>query len=222
MEESRIILFDCDGTLVDSEELSSAACVEALAQFGIHYSEAPFKDEFIGMHLSQIVHVLNARHGTGMGYDEFVGAYTQRMRALVPGKIRILPETKAYIEKLHARGHRLAVGSNGVREIVLAELEHTGILKYFDVVITADDVPNPKPAPDMYLEGMRFFGEENPESVFVLEDSVAGLRAGLAAKMISVGYVGLSHAPEAMKDLLMKSGAKQVLTDLSQLDLLLD
>lgn len=222
MSEPRIILFDCDGTLVDSESLSSAACVAALAQFGIHYPQNPFKDEFIGVHLSVIVDVLNARHGTDMGYDEFVEAYTRQMRDLVPTQIKILDSTREYIKDLHARGFKMAVGSNGVREVVLAELEATGILPYFDIVITADDVANPKPAPDMYVEGMKALGGEKPESVFVLEDSVAGLKAAIVAGMMPVGYVGLNHEPEATAELLRKTGAKAVLTDLSQLDLLLN
>lgn len=222
-DTQKIILFDCDGTLVDTETLSSAACVAALADFGVVYEQNPFQDEFIGMHLSVIVRELGARHAKpDMSYEAFVAAYKQRMLEQVALNMQPDVVTAAYLQSLKERGYKMAVCSNGVREVVLAELEAVGILPFFDAVITGDEVKNPKPAPDMFLKGMQMLGGQNAESVYVLEDSLTGLRAALAAKMKAIGFVGFSHAPKEMAETLEKAGAKSILTDLSQLDLLLN
>jgi HAD superfamily hydrolase (TIGR01509 family) len=218
---NKIILFDCDGTLVDTEDLSGAAVVSALKTFGLTGVLSDVHPRYIGVHLNDIIVSVNAEFGTAITAQEFTDAYTAAMMPLIAPHIRILPDTRPYIQSLQQRGYKMAIGSNGVREAVIEELAVTNLLPFFQSVVTADDVPNAKPHPDMYIKGMRDLGGNDPAGIFVLEDSVPGLKAAIAAGMIPVGYTGLNLHPDELDAKLRAAGAKTVLKSLSELDNLL-
>ena len=221
MHDPKIILFDCDGTLVDTEDLSAAAVVAALGTFGINVTMHDVHPRYVGVHLNDIIAEVNAEFGTSVTPRAFSDAYTAAMMPLIAPHIRILPDTLPFIRSLKDRGYKMAIGSNGVRDAVRLELDVTGLLPFFDAIITADDVANPKPHPEMYLKGMQDLGGNDPSGIFVLEDSVPGLKAAMAAGMIPIGYTGLNPDPAGLESRLLAAGAKTVLKSLSELDNLL-
>lgn len=221
MKQIKAVLFDCDGTLLDTEEISSAAVHAVFTDYGLSYTPEELNAEFIGVHLSDILNTINQRHGLDIRMDAFLDIYTPYMLKFIPLHMRILDDTLGYIQSLRDRGLKLTVGSNGVREVVVAELEAGGLLPFFDIILTADDVPNPKPAPDMYLNGMRAVGIDDPESCLVIEDSVTGIRAAVAAGMVPIGYTGLNPDPAGLAVKLKEAGAFQVVSRLKDLDLLI-
>jgi len=221
MKEIKAILFDCDGTLVDTEEISAAATVAAVKPYGIETNIDAVNQEFIGIHLIDILETLNKRHSVNIEMDPFLSIYTPHMVKYVPEHIRILPDTVDYICSLKERGYKLTVGSNGVHAAIESELRVVGLCDFFDIILTADDVPNPKPAPDMYLEGMKACGINDPESCLVVEDSVTGIKAAIAGGFIPIGYTGLNPDPKGLAIKLKEAGASQVISRLQDLDFLL-
>lgn len=217
--KAKAILFDCDGTLVDSEVVCAQADISILAEFGIHYASVhEFLAEFMGVANGKITEILNERHGTNIPVDWFVEEYARRAVKLVPQGLSFFPETVAYIKQLHDRGVPMAVVSNGKRDVVRLELEVAGMIGCFGGhIYTVEDSPNPKPAPDLYLMAARALGVE-PEACLVVEDSAPGSKAGLAAGMRVIGYNGLSHGPEDTKRRLLEAGCPHVINKLEDLE----
>jgi len=108
---------------------------------------------------------------------------------------------------LHGAGIGSALATSAGRKRTLESLKLLSISKYFSVVVTGDDVRNPKPAPDIFLLAARKMGV-GPEDCVVVEDSVAGVRAAVAAGMKCVGFTSAERADE-----LRQAGADDVLTD---------
>jgi len=213
------ILFDCDGTLVESEVVCAKADISILAEFGIHYaSPEDFLTEFMGVANGKIVEILNERHGTAIPVAWFVEEYARRAVALVPQGLGFFPETVAYIKNLAARKVKMAVVSNGKKDVVRLELEIAGIIECFgDNIFTVEDGPNPKPAPDLYLMGAKALGVE-PSQCLVVEDSVPGARAGVAAGAQVLGYNGFAHDKKGVEKRLLEAGCSLVISDLSDIN----
>jgi beta-phosphoglucomutase-like phosphatase (HAD superfamily) len=119
---------------------------------------------------------------------------------------------------LHNDGVKIAVGSNGTRENVIETLKAAGLKEFFpdDFIFTFEMVKNPKPAPDLYLhvcEAMHVA----PRHAVVIEDTVAGAMAGIAADIDTIGYVGLTHR-ENQAQRLSAIGCKQVINSMGDLE----
>jgi HAD superfamily hydrolase (TIGR01509 family) len=208
-----LLLFDCDGTLVDTEEIHAGACIAAYRACGV--SDAYLQDfqaRFTGFTLRHIHPHICA--DTGLTCD------VATINALVKEKTaqRLqdtpIPAAPYLTEALEALAHLpRAVVSNGHRGTVLHSLQAAGLSHWFaaEQVFTKCQVANPKPAPDLYLLAAAEAGIPPPQCL-VIEDSTAGIRAGLAAGMLVLGYTGLSVLPDAPA-LLTAAGAPQVFDD---------
>lgn len=212
------ILFDCDGTLVDSEYVCAQSDISILAEFGIHFEgiEA-FLDEFMGVANAKIVEILNKRHGTAIDPAWFVAEYERRALPLVPAGLGFFKESVAYVKTLAARNIPIAVISNGKKKVVNLELQVAGYDMFGDRVFTVEDSPNPKPAPDLYLMAAKALGVD-PARCIVVEDSAPGATAGLKAGMQVIGYHGFSRAPERARAALEGAGCHRIINKLSDLD----
>jgi len=218
MTQIKAILFDCDGTLLDTEHVSTAAVQGIWEKHGIRQDD---ENEFIGVHTSDILKTMNGRFGKDISMESYLEGYTDYMMKNIPIHMRILDGTRDYIRSLKDRGYKLTVGSNGTRQVVWEELKVGGLVEFFDTILTADDVARPKPAPDMYLDGMKAVGIDDPAACIVVEDSVTGIRAAVAAGMTAVGYLGLNPDPAALEPKLRNAGALHIVRHLQDIDLLL-
>ncbi len=118
------IIFDCDGTLVDTEYLCAVACTRAFAPYGAHYEPAQFMSTFLGRSHNAIIDDINRRHGLAIPYDESIKAYSAIARDLIPTEMKVFPASLDLVRALAARDDvALAVASNGNRDVVLFELE---------------------------------------------------------------------------------------------------
>ncbi|MBU6234295.1 MAG: HAD family phosphatase [Alphaproteobacteria bacterium] len=216
----KAILFDCDGTLVDTELMCARAFTDALKLYGVDCAPELMLTEFFGIPNTQIAEKLSARFGVALPEEPITKIYTDNVFATMAEQMRVLADSVAYVKGLKDRGFKLAVGSNGTKDVVVEELRVAGYLGDIiprPLVFTAIDVANPKPAPDMYLMAAEACGVA-PEECVVVEDSAAGARAGLAAGMRVVGYTGLAHDAAYSRQRLENAGVSRIIEVLPALD----
>jgi beta-phosphoglucomutase-like phosphatase (HAD superfamily) len=177
----RGLVFDCDGTLVDSMPLHMDAWENSLRRHGGDYDHDFFFSRK-GMGEEAIVAQYNALFRRDFDIRTVVADKHQYFRRHL-NSLKPIPLV-ADLARRHEGVLPLAVVSGGKREIVHRELEVTGIGRLFRVVLTADDPFKQKPAPDMFLEAARLLGVP-PSLCQVFEDGDLGLQAAEAAGMLA-------------------------------------
>ena len=185
------LIFDCDGTLVDSMPIHWRCWHETFASFG---AECPsdFLEKMKGVPTDGIITAFNQTFGYDFDVPAFTEEKEERARRLLQEVAPIESVTRLVYE-YHGR-LPMAVASGGPQATVLVSLEATGLTAYFDAILTADDPVDPKPAPGIFLEAARRLNIE-PEFCQVFEDGDMGLRAAEAAGMIATDvrpFVGIS------------------------------
>jgi HAD superfamily hydrolase (TIGR01509 family) len=175
------VIFDCDGTLVDSMPMHFEAWCEALARFG---AANIFKEDVFyamgGRPTKDIVVELNAEYGLRL--DPLAVAMAKRdafLRGLK--RVEIIEEVVDYARSLRGK-MPMAVATGGTRLVIEKTLLHAGISELFDEVITADEVPIGKPSPAVYFEAALRLGIA-PELCLAFEDAPAGILSAQAAGM---------------------------------------
>jgi HAD superfamily hydrolase (TIGR01509 family) len=174
------LIFDCDGTLVDSMPLHMKAWEHVITERG-----GPWDFEFFfskkGTPEERLVELHNVHFGKDLDPKETVRAKHEFFRSFA-GELKPIPHV---IEVVNQRRGKLpmAVASGGVREIVNLELNFLGIKDLFAAILTADDQIKPKPAPDIFLEAARRLAVE-PAYCQVFEDGDLGLEAARIAGML--------------------------------------
>ncbi len=181
-ENIKALIFDCDGTLVDSMPLHMKAWEEAFKFFDAKY-DYEFLYSLKGMKEIEIIKLYNNTFGTNINPEEIVSKkhnyYFKNIDSVKPIE-PIVEIAKEYFGKLP-----LAVVSGSVRDIVHKELEVTGIFHLFKIILTADDPYKPKPAPDIFLVAAKSLNV-SPEHCLVFEDGDPGLVAAANAGMKTV------------------------------------
>jgi HAD superfamily hydrolase (TIGR01509 family) len=176
------VIFDCDGTLVNSMPAHFEAWCEALAQYGA--ANVMAEDVFYAMGgrpTKDIVIELNAEYGLKLDPSRVAlakrEAFLRRLH-----RVELITEVANYARSLRGKVP-MAIATGGSRFVIEKTLQIVGVSDWFDEVITADDVANGKPAPDIYLEAARRLGV-SPLKCLALEDAPAGVEAARAAGMI--------------------------------------
>ncbi len=179
LEHIRGLIFDCDGTLVDSMPLHMKAWEETIHSFGEHYDPEFFFSKK-GMRDADIVAQFNLQFGKSLKSADVVRAkdsfFLQRVAGVMPMHL-VVDVVRRYHKVLP-----MAVASGGDREVVQRELQVIGIAHFFDVILTAADPFRPKPFPDLFLEAAREIGVQ-PSLCQVFEDGDLGLQAAENAGM---------------------------------------
>ena len=208
-----LVIFDCDGVLVDSETLSNRVMVELVAELGLHLQLDEAIALFKGRKMAECIAVVEERLGRAVPVD-FVRQFRARSARAFESDLRPVPGITAALDKISLP---VCVASNGPREKMDVALRVTGLWPYFDGrIFSSYDIESWKPEPGLFLYAATNMGAE-PEACAVVEDSVLGVHAGVAAGMKVFGYAGAGEA-----EALAEAGA-QVFYDMSQLpSLLLD
>ncbi|TDC89966.1 HAD family hydrolase [Nonomuraea deserti] len=176
-----LVIFDCDGVLVDSEPISTRVGTAALRRLGWTIDEAEYAERFVGC--------------TNEYWAEQVGetppGWRQRLdaehRAAMMAELRAIEGIEAAIDQLTVP---VCVASNGRHATIRRSLELTGLAKRFDGrVFSAEDVARGKPAPDLFLHAADTMGVP-PERCVVVEDSPFGVTAAMSAGMRCLAYAG--------------------------------
>ncbi|HEV2155113.1 HAD family hydrolase [Bradyrhizobium sp.] len=185
-----LIIFDCDGVLVDSELLSCRCLSDELSEFGISLTLAQALELFLGRSVSAVV-----QHYRELGRTvpvDFPVRLKARVLAAFRAALRPIPDVDTVLSDL--RMPRCVASSSDLDRVVLS-LDVTGLAPHFgERIYTAQMVERGKPAPDLFLYAASKMGAQ-PARTLVIEDSVSGVQAAKAAGMIVWGFVGGSHYP---------------------------
>jgi HAD superfamily hydrolase (TIGR01509 family) len=190
------VIFDCDGTLVDSEPLAGVAWERALAPYG-YTPTAEDAEASIGLPYPR-VHAYFAQRVQLPAADAFWVGLSRELFALIDSDLKPFDDAVSAARELRERGVPVGVASSSPRERLHRTLRRAGLLDAFDVVVAGDEVTNGKPAPDMFLLVAERLGVA-PEQCIVIEDSPPGVQAGVAAGMHTIG-VSRTGAPLAGAD----------------------
>ena len=177
-------IFDCDGTLVHSMPAHFDAWCEALAQYGA--ANVLAEDVFYAMGgrpTKDIVIDLNAEYGLKLDPARVALAKREAFLRRLE-RVELIEEVAEFARSLRGK-MPMAIASGGSRYVVEKTLQIVGASDWFDEVVTADDVPIGKPAPDIYLETAKRLGVA-PETCLALEDAPAGIDSARAAGMLVV------------------------------------
>ena len=182
-----LVIFDCDGVLVDSEPIAARLTAEAVSELGWQMSAEVAKAEFLGDTFSNIIRRVEAKLGHAVPADWPPRSQANLLAAL-ERELQPVPGVQSAIEALVATGISLAVGSQGSHQKMKLTLGVTGLLPYFEGrIFSATQVAHPKPAPDLFLLAAQTLGF-SPSQTVVIEDSTHGVKAALAAGMRILGY----------------------------------
>lgn len=210
------VLWDMDGTLVDTAELHFDAWVQVCASLGRSFTRDDFKATF-GRRNPEIFQYLfpsgmteteAARHGE---LKESIYRAATRERG-----VELLPGARTLMAALAQEGALQAIGSSAPRGNLELILELTGVGHVLGACVAMEDTRRGKPDPEVFLEGARRLGVE-PRQCLVLEDAVAGIEAAAAAGMRSVGVTYVAHHSEAS---LKAAGAARVVGSLAEISAL--
>ncbi len=202
------VVFDLDGTLVDSEPNYFEASRLTLAEYGVAFTWTEH-ESYVGISTRETVADWRRRYGLRVSAEGLLEALDRRYLALARARTRAYPEMRKFVELLAAEGVPMAVASGSSPEAIEAILAGTGLAEFLRTAVSADEVTLGKPAPDVFLEAARRLGAR-PADCVVLEDAAAGAAAAHAAGMrcIAIPYVAAqADAPEfATAALLLRGG----------------
>ena len=196
----RLVIFDCDGVLVDSESLTIPAMGRLLAQFGLHLQHDEMRTHFSGVTTRQVPDIARKQWGVSLPED-FADQLEAAERRAVEEGLRAAPGVAGAIRSMVASGVAVCVASNGSPEAVAQRLKLTGLYPWFEGrLFSASMVGRSKPYPDLFLHAAQTLGVP-PAQCVVVEDSAPGVRAGLAAGVRVLVYAtewnaGVAHALE--------------------------
>lgn len=187
---TRLVIFDCDGVLVDSEPLSMRVLLEGLAAAGYHIDEASAYERFLGRSLATMQTILRNEFGVALPTDRL-----EQMRLhlfeVYRGELTAMPGIGETLDRLTIP---YCVASSSLPERIRVSLEVTGLLpRFVPHLFSATMVANGKPAPDLFLHAARQIGVA-PGACLVIEDSGPGIKAARRAGMRVFAFVGGGHA----------------------------
>ena len=184
------MIFDCDGVLVDSEELGNNVFAEMLANHGHRISASESRRRFRGMKLAKCLEILERETGIKLP-DTFETDVRQRMSSVFQERLVPVAGASRLVESLRIP---FCVASSGPRSKIEENLQITNLYSHFvGKIFSAHEIGSWKPDPGLFLSAARYFGVA-PEDCIVIEDSYVGVSAGTAANMT---VFALDATPEA-------------------------
>lgn len=210
-----LVIFDCDGVLVDSEGPANCCLAAAVTALGLPMDEAGSRAEFVGLSMKSVMARIEVLTGRPLPSDWLDGVQAEtyaRFRA----ELTAVPGVRQAVEAIQAAGIATCVASSGTPDKMDLTLGLTGLRPLFGPhIFSATQVERGKPAPDLFLHAARQMGVA-PSQAVVIEDSVPGVTGAVAAGMRALGY-----AADTTPALLAAAGA-EIFSDMAALPGLLD
>lgn len=204
------VIFDCDGVLVDSERLMNREFSAMLNEIGLPYSAEETTRTFMGRSMKSCMQIVESQLGRAVP-DDFLAVLDQRAYAVFERDLLPVAGVEALLDALDRSSTPYAVASSGSHEKMRTTLGITGLLPRLAGRITsATEVANGKPAPDVFLLAAERLNVA-PRDCVVIEDSLLGIEAALAAKMRVIGFAAMVRVSD-----MHAAGATHVATSMAQ------
>lgn len=192
MAVPKLIIFECDGILVDTETLANREIARRLTARGLSITYAQSRERFVGMSMTSLVKRVLAEDGVALG-DDFVDSWYENLPHLFSAGVNAIDGIADAVDMIKQAGAQYCVASSGTVEKMHLTLGSAGLLPYFhDRLFSATMVQNGKPAPDLFLHAAAAMGYV-PADCVVIEDSPFGAQAARRAAMKCFGYTGDPH-----------------------------
>jgi HAD superfamily hydrolase (TIGR01509 family) len=210
------VLFDCDGVLVDSEPITNGVLRDMLEERGWVLTSEECMRLFIGKAVKDEAALIAEKTGQPVTED-WMAHFRARRNAVLERDLLAIHDIHDAVGAVHAgHGGRIACASGADRFKVELQLRKVGLLRYFEGrIFSGHEQPRSKPAPDVYLAAAGALGAD-PRACAVVEDTVTGVTAGVAA-----GATVFAYAPQGDGAALRQAGATQVFARMQQLPALL-
>ncbi len=187
-----LVIFDCDGVLVNSEPLANQVYVQILGEYGHQVNSEEYLQEFSGASITQRLEVTSQKLNWTPP-SNFTSIFQERLAVLSRQKLKPVPGIHELIESLTVP---ICIGSNGTRKEILLRLKIAQLTEQFgDAIFSGIEVPHPKPAPDVFLAAAKSFNVP-PSRCIVIEDSIPGVTAGVHAGMKVYGHAAFTPAED--------------------------
>jgi HAD superfamily hydrolase (TIGR01509 family) len=208
-----LVIFDCDGVLVDSEIISCRAHAEALTRHGYPISQAEVAERFLGRSLRDATDEIEAELGRSLP-AEFKPQLHAELQRYFAEMLQPVPHVGAALAAIR---QPVCVASSGSQQKISSNLRTVNLFDRFAPhLFSAVEVTNGKPAPDLFLYAAARMSAE-PGRCLVIEDSVPGVVGAVAAGMTAFGFSGGSHCGRDHGETLRAAGAAAVFDDMRQL-----
>ena len=196
-----LVIFDCDGVLVDSEPITNRVLAQMINELGIAITMGEMQENFLGRSMGFCCSLMEEMLGRPLPAD-FLDQYRLRTTAAWAAELKAIRGIDAVLDALDARNIPFCVASSSSHYEMRTTLGLTGLLPRFDnKLFSVTEVPAAKPAPDVYLHAANRYAT-HPSKCCVVEDSPTGVKAAVAAGMRVYGYCGLTP-----RDRLIEAGA---------------
>jgi HAD superfamily hydrolase (TIGR01509 family) len=200
-----LVIFDCDGVLVDSEPLSNTCFARALAREGLDWSVEETMRRLMGRSMKSCVEIVEGILGRELPNDFVERLQADTMRVFHEAPLKPVPGVVEAIDAVEAAGAATCVASSGSLDKMRVTLGITGLWSRFEGrIFSSSEVPRGKPFPDLFLHAALRMNEQ-PFACTVVEDSQPGIEAARAAGMRALAYVG---APHTDREALVTAGGE--------------
>jgi HAD superfamily hydrolase (TIGR01509 family) len=187
---TKLIIFDLDGTIIDSEVASMQAILDCTTRWGVPVTRADAA-VVVGQKWDVAFDLLFSKHEMPLPREEASAQIIARFKEIVRAELGVVPGVVEAVRDF-AKEYRIALVSGSHREDVHWALDKLGITTHFELIYGAEDYDRSKPAPDGYLKALAALGVAASDAV-IFEDSVAGLASAFAAGVRSVAITSTNH-----------------------------
>lgn len=202
----KLLIFDFDGVIADSELLACGIAATYATELGAPMSAADGLRLFMGKRVADVEALITERGGTVP--NDFAGKLQDRTLGIFATSLEAVPGVERFLEE-HRNITRCIASSSSHKRLTVS-LDCLGLAKWFkDRIFSVDDVKRGKPFPDLFLHAARVM-QTDPTDTLVIEDSVGGVTAGVAAGMQVIGLLAGSHLSRDDGDKLLEAGATAV------------
>lgn len=215
-----LVIFDCDGVLVDSEMIASRELAAYLSELGRPTEAAECRETFTGMSIKSVGEIVRRDWGLALP-DDFIDQLRARDRIAFERDLQAIPGVANVLQSLTHANVPFCVASSGTPEKIRHSLTITSLLEHFDErLFSATQVANGKPAPDLFEFAANEMGYE-PCRCVVIEDAPTGVQGAVAAGMRVFGFTGGGHCTPDSANALLFAGAQTAFSDMSECPALL-
>jgi len=184
----KALVFDMDGVIIDSEPLQAEIAVHVLKKLGGNPQPREFY-EFIGVRNEEMWTILKERHNIKESVKEILEIHQDyKKKRFSEADVETVEGIPELIKEAKSRGLRIALATSSPRFLAEHILKKFDLYKYFNVLVTADDITHSKPDPEIYIKAAQFLGVK-PEECIAIEDAHFGVKAAKAAGMKCIAYV---------------------------------